>query len=173
MTILPQILLIVIGGLLALAGTLLASLLQIRREHMMLDREDQRAEAERSHAHYGQSIQEKRDAYLAFATAIHHASLALDDGPLPHDRLNELMRLNEAVLLVAPEEVREITIKTLDLFLQAREAMEFPHLQEKRKAAVTQSLADFRKIVREDLGLHNQPWMAPEERPALPSDGTS
>ena len=70
MTILPQILLIVIGGLLALAGALLTSRLQIRREQMMLDREDQRAEAERFQAHYGQSIQEKRDAYLAFASAI-------------------------------------------------------------------------------------------------------
>ena len=132
MTILQPILLIGIGGLLALAGILLATLLQTRRERMMLDRQDQRAEAERFHTHYGQSIREKRDAYLAFATAIHHASLALDDGPLPHDRLNELMRLHEAVLLVVPEEVREITVKTIDLFLQAREAMEFPHLQEIR-----------------------------------------
>ena len=99
LTILQQILLIVIGGLLALVGALLASLLQIRREHMMLDREDQRAEAERSHAHYGQSIQEKR------------------------------------------------------------------------KAAVTQSLADC--AAREDLGLHNQHWMASADRPGMPSDGIS
>ena len=163
MTILQYILLIGLGGLLALAGTLLASVLQTRRERMMLDREDQRAEAERAHAHYTQSIQEKKDAYLAYATAIHHASLALDDGPLPEERLNELMRLHEAVLLVAPENIRQITVKTLDLLLQARAAMEFPHLQEKRKAAVTQSLGDFRTIVREDLGLHNQHLMAAEE----------
>ena len=169
MTILQHILLIGIGGLLALAGTLLATLLQTRRERMQLDREDRRAEAERFHTHYTHSIDEKRDAYLAFATTIHHTSLALDDGPLPDDRLNELIRLHEAVLLVAPEEVRQITIKTLDLFLQAREAMAFPHLQEKRKAAVTQSLADFRKIAREDLGLHNQHLTAPD----MPAEGAA
>ena len=139
----------------------------------MLDREDQRAEAERVYAHYTQSIQEKRDAYLAFATAIHHASLALGDGPLPDDRLRELMRLHEAVLLVAPEAVRQSTIKTLDHFLQAKEAIAFPHLQEKRKGTVAQSLADFRKIAREDLGLHNQHEMAPPDHLDLPSDSAA
>ena len=146
---------IVIGGLLALAGALLTSRLQIRREQMVLDREDQRAEAERFQAHYGQSIQEKRDAYLDFASAIHHANLALKDGPLPDDRLNTLTRLHEAVLLVAPEEVRDITIQTFDRFLKAKDAMEFPHLQEKRKSAVAQNLGNFRRLTREDLGLHN------------------
>ena len=173
MTILSQIFLIVIGGLLALAGALLTSLLQIRREQMKLDREDQRAEAERFQAHYGQSIQEKRDAYLAFASAIHHASLALNDGPLPDDRLNKLTRQHEAVLLVAPDEVREITIQTFDRFLKAKDAMEFPHLREKRKAEFTQGLAAFRTITRDDLGLHNQHLMPPADRPAMPSDGTS
>ena len=163
MTILQSILLISIGGLLALAGALLASLLQTRRERLMLDREDQRAQAERFHAHYMQSIDEKRDAYLAYASAIHHASLALDDGPLPEDRLSELMQLHEAVLLVAPEEIQQITVKTLDHFLQAKEAMAFPHLQGKRKATVAESLADFRKSAREDLGLHNQHLMAPAD----------
>ena len=155
MAILQQILLIGIGGLLALGGTLLAAHLQARRERLMLDREDRRAETERVHARYKQSVQDKRDAYFAFATAIHHASLALDNGPLPDDRLNELTRLHEAVLLVAPENIRQATIQTFDRFLKAKDAMEFPHLQEKRKSAVAQNLGNFRRLAREDLGLHN------------------
>ena len=167
MTIFQQILLIGLGGLLALAGTLLAAHLQTRRERLMLDREDQRAETERVHARYKQSVQDKRDAYLAFATAIHHTILALDDGPLPDDRLNELTRLHEAVLLVAPENIRQAAIQTFDRFLEAKDAMEFPHLQEKRKSAVVQNLGNFRRLAREDLGLHNVEM--PEERPTRPT----
>ena len=168
MTILQHLLLIALGGLLALAGTLLATVLQTRRERMRMDREDQRAATQRAHTRSMKRARAKQEAYLAFATAIHHASLALDEGPPADERLRALMQLHEAVLLVAPEQVRQATRKTLDLFLYAREATAYRHLQEKRKGEVAQSLADFRRLAREDLGLHEATSDPAEDTLTLP-----